>query len=121
MRRSLRIIASFVFVASLNILASGAHAMLPSSSANAMSGKSHAASSSNCAMLCAVATVRKEDILKSSSEEEDDGPSTPFYIELQQSLLTALEKKHSERTKLAVEFEPPPGSPAYIQLAVFRA
>ncbi|MCY1363454.1 hypothetical protein D9M69_502170 [compost metagenome] len=92
MRRSLRIIASFVFVASLNILAAGTHAMLPSTSANAMTGMNHTASSSNCAMLCAVATVRKEDVLNPSSEEDDD-PFAPFYIESQQSSLAAFEKK----------------------------
>jgi hypothetical protein len=120
MRRSLQIIASFVFVASLNILTMGAHAMLPSSSTDTMAGMSHTTSSSSCATICAVATARKQDSFDVSPEAEDE-PATPFYVALQQPSLTALEKKHNERSRRAVEFEPPPGPPAYIQLAVFRA
>lgn len=120
MRRSFRIIASLLFVASLNILSIGAHAMPPSHSTGKMAGMNHTVSSSSCATICAVATARKEDSFE-TSPEEDDEPSTPYYTAFQRSSLAALEKKHGERTRLAVEFEPPPGPPAYIQLAVFRA
>lgn len=107
----------------LSILSLGVHAaaVQTMNMGHSMGGVSHQASLSSCFTACTTATLHKEDVIKDTEKDEDE-PQPPFYVQFQASLLTALEEKHNQETRLAVSQEPPPdGVPAYIGLTVFRA
>ncbi len=122
MKQVLRTVGLFFSTALLAILTSGTHAsaVLPQAS-HAPGGMSHT-NSSSCITICTSAPFHKDDYLSEIDEKDDDGSREPFYIHFQSSPLVALEKEHSQKTRLAIEREPPPGGlPAYIALTVFRA
>ena len=120
MGQILRKSASLSLVLLLGVLSFGTHAsaMTQDSTTHAMSGMSHSMSSSSCATICALATPHKNELIEM---DEDDEPTKPFYAQLQTVSLLALQEEHRQQTNRLVEFDPPPGSPAYIRLAVFRA
>ena len=108
----------------LIVLSLGLHSIAISpQTSRAMDGMNHGANSSaSCITICTSTTLHKDDYLSENEKKKDDEPSTPFYVQLQVSSLVALEKLHSQETRLAIEREPPPGGPpAYIALTVFRA
>ena len=117
--------AVYVFMVSvLSVLSLGIHAAAAQTmnTGHSMGGASHQVSSSNCFTACTTATLHKDEFIKDTEKDEDDEPQPPFYVQFQASLLTALEEKHNQETRLAVSQEPPPdGVPAYIGLTVFRA
>lgn len=121
MRQILRKSASLSLVLLLGVLSFGTHAsaMTQDSTTHTMSGMSHSMSSSSCATICALATPHKNELIE--MDEDDDEPTKPFYAQLQTVSLLALQEEHRQQTNRLVEFDPPPGSPAYIRLAVFRA
>ena len=124
MRQIVRRLSSGLLIGLLTILSVGAHASAQPPQANhAMEGMSHSASSSSsCITICTSATFHKNDYLNETDKNDDDEPQTPYYVQLMSSPLAALEKEHSQETRLAIEREPPPGGPpAYIALTVFRA
>lgn len=90
------------------------------SSSHSMTGMKHAKTSVNCITLCASATSNKLNDLEVIDEEDNEEPSEPFYVAYRQPL-AALATYHSHIARYAVKFEPPPGVPVYIRLAVFRA
>ena len=120
MRQILRKSASLSLVLLLGVLSFGTHAsaMTQDSTTHTMSGMSHSMSSSSCATICALATPHKNELI---DRDEDDEPPKPCYAQLQTVSLLALQEEHRQQTNRLVEFDPPPGSPAYIRLAVFRA
>lgn len=123
MKRVFHGVVSVFMLSVLSILSLGVHAaaVQTMNMGHSMGGVSHQASLSSCFTACTTATLHKEDVIKDTEKDEDE-PQPPFYVQFQASLLTALEEKHNQETRLAVSQEPPPdGVPAYIGLTVFRA
>jgi len=124
MKQVVRRVSSGLLIGILTMLSLGAHASAqPPQTDHAMRGMSHgASSSSNCITICTSTTFHKTKYINQTDENDDDEPQTPFYVQLLPSPLAAVEKGHSQETRLAMEREPPPGGPpAYIALTVFRA
>lgn len=106
----------------LSVLSLGIHAAAIQPMTVHSMGSSHQSSSSNCFTICTTATLHKEEATKDTDKDEDDKPQPPFYVQFQASPLAALEEKHDQETRFAIDREPPPGGlPAYIALTVFRA
>jgi len=78
----------------------------------------HGANSSSCVTACVLATGHKNVLIE---RDEDDEPVEPFYMQLRTSSLLAMQEEHRQQANRLIEFDPPPDSPAYIRLAVFRA
>ena len=125
MKRVFHGVVSVFMLTVLSVLSLGIHAaaLQPMSSmGHSMGGASHQTSSSSCFTACTTATLHKDGIIKETDKDEDDQPQPPFYVQFQTSPLLALEEKHGQETRAALDREPPPDStPAYIRLAVFRA
>ena len=124
MKRVFQGIVSVFMLSVLSVLSLGIHAaaVQTMNMGHSMGVTSHQASSSNCFTVCTTATLHKDEAVKDTDKDEDDTPQPPFYAQFQTSSLQALEEKHSQETKSAIDREPPPdGTPAYIKLAVFRA
>lgn len=121
MNRVLRRVVSFSLVALLAVLNFGIHASLLSQTGHATGGTNHSSNSlSGCMNICTLAIQHRDDLLD-ETDKDDDEPESPFYVQLR-SPLVAVEKKHTQEARSALEREPPPdGLPAYIGLAVFRA
>lgn len=124
MKRVFHGVVSVFMLSVLSVLSLGVHAaaVQTMNMGHSMGGVSHQASLSSCFTACTTVTLHKEDVIKDTEKDEDDEPQPPFYVQFQASLLTALEEKHNQETRLAVSQEPhPDGVPAYIGLTVFRA
>jgi len=118
MRRLIQKSISLSLAMLLSLLSVGIHVTaLSSYSTHTSNGTSHGTSSSSCISICALVSAYKNEL----TEREDDEPPTPFYLKFQASPLLALQVEHRQQANRLVNFEPPPGSPAYIRLAVFRA
>ncbi len=124
MKQVLRKVGTYFSAVLLAVVTFGAStsALLPQAS-HAMGGMNPSVGSSlNCITICTLATFHKGDYLNETDKNDDDEPQTPFYTQFQPSTLITLKKEHSQKTRLAIEREPPPGGlPAYIALTVFRA
>lgn len=106
----------------LGVLGLSVHAgAMPQQSPHAMSGMDHSTSTSSCSTVRNLTTQHKDEFADEINEDDDDNPSEPYYVQFQISPLSVLTKDHNQRTKVATNREPPPGMPAYITLAVFRA
>ena len=126
MKRVFHGVVSVLMLTVLSVLSLGirAAALQPMSMGHSMggTGASHQTSSSSCFTACTTATLHKDEIIKDTEKDEDDKPQPPFYTQFQTASLLALEEKHDQETRSAIDREPPPdGTPAYIKLAVFRA
>ena len=124
MKRVFHGIVSVFMLAVFSVLSLGIHAAATQTMnmGHSMSAASHQASSSNCFTACTTATLHRDEAVKDTVKDEDDTPQPPFYAQFQTSPLLALEEKHGQETRAALDREPPPDStPAYIRLAVFRA
>ena len=124
MKRVFHGIVSVFMLTVLSVLSLGIHAAATQTMnmGHSMSAASHQASSSNCFTACTTATLHKEDVIKDINKDEDDKPQPPFYAQFQTSPLLALEEKHDQEARSAIDREPPPDDvPAYIGLTVFRA
>lgn len=122
MKRVFKGIVSVFMLTVLNVLSLGVHAaaVLPMNMEHSM-GSSHQMSSSSCFTSCTTAILYREEVIK-NTEEEDDKPQPPVYVQFQTSSILALEEKHNQETRSAIDREPPPDDvPSYIGLAVFRA
>lgn len=108
----------------LNVLSLGVHAIAlqPTHTGHSTGATHHQVSSSNCFTICTTATLHRDEVVNEVEKDEDDKPQPPSYVQFQSSPLLALENKHNQETRKAIDREPPPsGLPAYIGLTVFRA
>ena len=120
MKRVFQKVTSLSFIALLGVLSFGAHASaLPQTPSHDSGSTNHSTNSSSCITICTAATPYKEEFIDEISED-DDKDRQPFYLLDQPSVITTLQKEHEQRSKTALAYEPPPGSPAYILLTVFR-
>lgn len=88
----------------------------------AMGGMSHGVDSSIMCTTTCTSTSPHENEYLNELEAENDEPGQPFYVLSQGNATASLTKLHSQQARVALEQEPPPGSPpAYITLGVFRA
>lgn len=122
MKQVVRRLSSGLLIGLLTVLSVGAGAQPPQTN-HTMGRLSHSAgSSSNCITICTSVIFHKTEDVNEADENDDDEPQAPFYVQFLSSPIAAIEKEHSQETRLALDREPPPGGPpAYIALTVFRA
>ncbi len=124
MKRVLQGVVPVFMLSVLSVLSLGIHAaaVQTMNMGHPMGGASHQTSLSGCFTACTTATLHKDEVIKDANKDEDDKPRPPLYVQFQTSPLLALEEKHDQEARIAIEREPPPGGvPAYIGLTVFRA
>ena len=72
-----------------------------------------------CITLCTPTTPRNDSPTFEDNDEDDQKHGVLFYVSSRE-ITSALSFRHSEVARAVTDFEPPPGSPAYIALSVFR-
>lgn len=122
MRRIIMKIASLSLTSLLGVIILGVHAgAMPQQSSHGSNGMDHRVNTSSCSTVCNLTVHYKDDFTDEQNEDDDGDPDKPYYIQFQSSPIAVLQKNHNAQTKFATNLEPPPGMPAYIELAVFRA
>lgn len=120
MRRAILKISSLPLAMLLSVVSLGVHAgVLPQLSSH---GADHnTIYTSSCTTVCNLTPQNKDGLIDETDRDDKEDPDEPYYVLLRTSSLDGLLKDHRQRTRLATNLEPPPGAPAYIALAVFRA
>lgn len=73
-----------------------------------------------CVTLC-TPTAPRNDSPTFEDDNEDDQKRNVFFQISSRDITSAFSIRHSEIARTVTDFEPPPGSPAYIALSVFRS
>ncbi len=73
-----------------------------------------------CITLCTPTTPRNDS--PTFEDDNEDNQKNAMYLQTSSREMTsALSIRHGEIARAVDDFEPPPGSPAYIALSVFRS
>lgn len=112
-----------LFVAVLGMLFYGAlmtaHVAAAQPSMHNMHGSGHS-SNTTCVTLCTSTKPGSESpTFEHEEEDKKNKPDTSFQPD-QVQIILALSNRHAEIARIATDFEPPPGLPAYILFSVFR-
>ena len=107
-----------VFIGALFYAALATGHVAAAQSMHNMHGMEHSRNTA-CITLCTSTTPNNESPTFEDNDEDKKKPDISFQPDPTQIIL-ALSEQHTATARIATEFEPPPGLPAYILFSVFR-